>query len=215
VNLIPPWLHQDAKRRLGVAMSVGGLLFLVLPPWIHLETRIVMAWDGLLITFLLLAWSVIGTATATETSQRTIDYDQSGPVILALVVTAMCASLFAVAFMLGTTKNLTALPLLGHVLCSVIAVVGAWLLIHTMFTLHYAQGYYREKGCLDFPGDTEPDYLDFAYFAFVIGMTSQVSDVAIQSRWMRRLALWHGLISFAFNTVILALSINLLAGLVH
>ena len=109
-----------------------------------------------------------------------------------------------------------------HLFMAVLAVIESWLLIHTVFTLRYAHVFYRLEQEADvegsgrgliFPGGDNPDYEDFAYFSFVIGMTCQVSDVNITSRFMRRLALLHGLLSFAFNTVILALSINIISGL--
>ena len=102
------------------------------------------------------------------------------------------------------------------------AVLASWLLIHTVFTLHYAHVFYRSKqeadveglgGGLIFPGGDKPEYEDFAYFSFVVGMTCQVSDVNVTSCSMRRLTLLHGLLSFVFNTAILALTINILAGL--
>jgi uncharacterized membrane protein len=105
---------------------------------------------------------------------------------------------------------------------SVLAVIVSWCLLHTVFTFRYAHLFYhnpnitrldkQRRGVL-FPDETPPDYLDFAYFAFVIGMTCQVSDVQIASRPIRHLALLHGVLSFGFNTVILALSINLISGL--
>jgi uncharacterized membrane protein len=96
------------------------------------------------------------------------------------------------------------------------------MLVHTLFAVHYAHGYYGDAprdgrggiaGGLAFPGGAEPDYWDFLYFSFVIGMTSQVSDVQTTSPWMRRLCLAHGIVSFFFNTVILALTVNSAAGL--
>jgi uncharacterized membrane protein len=111
----------------------------------------------------------------------------------------------------------------GHLLLAGGTVVSSWILIHTAFTLHYAHAYYRlqdddvtslEGSGVEFPSEKEPDFLDFAYFSFVIGMTCQVSDVQISGRNIRRMALVHGLLSFLFNTVILALTINLASGLV-
>ena len=108
--------------------------------------------------------------------------------------------------------------LTGHILVSVLAVICSWFLVHTVFIFRYAHIYYgsgdKPVGGLDFPGDDEPDYLDFAYFSFIIGMTSQVSDVDITSSVMRRLALLHGILSFFFNAVIIALSINIISGLI-
>lgn len=100
--------------------------------------------------------------------------------------------------------------------------IFSWFLIHTIFAMHYAHSFYRQideggdRGDgLNFPGCDEPDFLDFAYFSFVIGMTFQVSDVAITSSRIRRISLVHALLSFLFNTVILALAINIASGLVQ
>ena len=104
---------------------------------------------------------------------------------------------------------------------SIVAVLCSWFLVHTTFALHYARRYYQDKtarphaenaGGLDFPEKGEPDYWDFAYYSLVIGMTSQVSDVGTTSRGMRRLTLIHSVLSFFFNTVVLALAINIVAG---
>lgn len=100
--------------------------------------------------------------------------------------------------------------------------MGSWLLVHTIFASHYARDYYKtgkslsqwKKDGLDFPSDNEPDYWDFLYFSFVIGMTSQTSDVEVTSREIRRLALLHGVLAFFFNTTIVAMTINIIAGIV-
>ena len=135
---------------------------------------------------------------------------------------AACASLLALGYLLGTVKDLSKGRVTEHIALAVGTVLCSWALVHTVFTLRYAHLYYlgsTEKadgdpcGGLDFPAEKTPDYMDFTYFSFVIGMTFQVSDVQITSRRIRRLALVHGLVSFAFNTVILALSINIISGL--
>jgi len=133
---------------------------------------------------------------------------------------AACASLAAVAFMLATAKAMTGAHFATHIALAIGTVILSWLVLHTIFTLHYAHLFYCERhggkparGLLFPNGDFEPDYLDFAYFAFVIGMTSQVSDVQISSQEIRRWALLHGVVSFAFNTAVLALSINIISGL--
>ena len=109
-----------------------------------------------------------------------------------------------------------------HVAFAVLTIVCSWLLMHVMFALHYAHRFYRDDpakpekdatGGLNFPGTDMPHYWDFVYFSFVIGMTSQVSDVQVTSHAMRRLVLLHGVLSFAFYTVVLAFSINIVAGL--
>ena len=131
------------------------------------------------------------------------------------------ASLGAVGYFMSTAKGLAREPLAGHVIAAIGTVILSWLVVHTVFTLHYACLYYLDPaakgqgGGLCFPGEQEfeADYLDFAYFSFVIGMTSQVSDIQISSRLIRRWALLHGMISFAFNAAILALSINIISGM--
>jgi uncharacterized membrane protein len=138
------------------------------------------------------------------------------------VVLAAVTSLFAVAFLVGGAKGLGKRALTEHLLLAGATIVSSWFLVHTVFTMHYAHAYYRDEdedpntsgsGGLEFPNEKEPDFLDFAYFSFVIGMTCQVSDVQISSSGMRRLALVHGLLSFLFNTVILALTVNLASGI--
>jgi uncharacterized membrane protein len=133
-------------------------------------------------------------------------------------------SLGAILFLLQSTKGHHGAGVAFPVILSLSSVLVSWWLVHTIFTLRYAHLYYsteRETGKtkpnsgLQFPGnEDDPDYLDFVYFSFVIGMTFQVSDVEISSRAIRRMALLHALISFAFNTAIVALSINIISGLV-
>ncbi len=142
--------------------------------------------------------------------------------ILSVITAAACASLLAIGFILRE-KNTSSNFIILHVVLSMVTIIGSWLFVHTIFTLHYAHNYYQNHetkansaaGGLNFPEDIEPDYWDFLYFSFVIGMTSQVSDVEITSRPMRRLSLIHSVLSFFFNTSILAMSINIIAGLIE
>ena len=139
---------------------------------------------------------------------------------------ADCLRLFAIVLLLSGSGQQSKADLTGHILLSLSSVISSWWLVHTTFTLRYAHLYYcnaendlngqnQEPGGLEFPSEEQPDYLDFTYFSYVIGMTFQVSDVQITSRRIRRLALMHGVLSFAFNTVIVALSINVIAGLIQ
>jgi uncharacterized membrane protein len=130
-------------------------------------------------------------------------------------------SLLAVILVLREHQALSRIGGL-HLFIAALAVIESWLLIHTVFGLHYAHVFYRSQQEHDvegsgrgasFPGRENPKYLDFAYFSFVIGMTCQVSDVGVTSHSMRRLVLLHGLLSFGFNTLVLALSINIISSL--
>lgn len=166
---------------------------------------------------------MMATATTEKIRRRAQRQDEGILVIYILLIAAACVSLLAIVFMLKNGKDLSATLVTLHITLAGMTVVCSWLLIHTVFALHYAHRYYRDDSKtpqedfvegLDFPGKNQPDYWDFLYFSFVIGMTCQVSDVQVTSPSMRRLALLHGVLTFFFNTVILALSINIIAGLV-
>ena len=153
------------------------------------HTRAVASWDLGTIVYLALAWWLIASADATGTRDHALSQDQSSYLIFLFVVSAAWASIVAIGFVAGTIKELAFWPRAWHLALTVGALVSSWLLIQTVFAFHYARRYYDRAGRdsaepaeLLFPGRREPDYLDFAYYAFVIGMTSQVSDVAVTSR---------------------------------
>jgi uncharacterized membrane protein len=210
------------QTRLLTALAVTVVSFFLMPAWL-LATRLLVAWNLGVLCLLTLAWVMIFRTTPDQMRKHARDEDEPPRVIFSILVVTACASLLAIIFLLASVKGmkLAAGSLSAHVALSIGAVINAWFLIHTTFTIHYANYYYHGEeddnpgtiGGLQFPEEKEPDYLDFAYFSFVIGMTAQVSDVGISSRAIRRLVLLQGLLSFAFNTVILALTINVLAGL--
>jgi uncharacterized membrane protein len=163
---------------------------------------------------------VVVRAAPDQVRRRAKELDPRGWVITAIVVAAATVSLFALGFTLAKPPNESTVAMATRLLLAGLTVVGSWTLAHTTFALHYAHHYYgdrpspgapHDRGGLAFPGEEQPDYWDFLYFSFVIGMTCQVSDVQVTSRPMRRLTLTHGVLSFFFNTVILALAVNLLA----
>jgi uncharacterized membrane protein len=142
-------------------------------------------------------------------------------IIFIVVVVAASVALFAVGFLLGTSKSAPPNHLVVHLILTLGTVVFSWAIVHTVFGLHYAHSFYgdgdeptRHAGGLIFPGERPPDYFDFAYYAVVVGMTCQVSDVQISSRRMRRLTLLHSVLAFAFNTIVLALLINTVSSLI-
>ena len=201
---------------------ISGLVWILLPNWLRLPVRIILTWDSGAICFLALAWLMIISATPQKMRRKAQRLDEGRWTILTLTVSAACTSLLAIGFMLNDKKGLPVTTLTLHIALSGVTVICSWLLMHTMFALNYAHYYYwnesattsQGNGGLDFPSENQPDYWDFLYFSFIIGMTCQVSDVQITSRTIRRLALVHGILTFFFNTVILALSINIAAGLI-
>jgi len=137
-------------------------------------------------------------------------------------VVTSSAALFAVGFLVSVKRSQSGGHFIVHLLLTFLTVIFSWTLVHTVYGLRYAHAFYgdsdepgvnRHAGGLVFPGDRPPDYFDFAYFSFVVGMTCQVSDVQITSRRMRRITLFHSVLSFGFNTMILALLINTVSGL--
>ncbi len=206
----------DAHHRLLIALAVSGVAYFVVPGSFNQAARFTIVWVSYALTILSLMWTTILTAHPRELPKLSRLQDSSRIMISGFVVSAAMASLFAVVALLDGMGRQNRPE---HVTLAGLAVVGAWGLVHTMFTLRYAHLYYGDNpkrteppGGLDFPHDPEPDYLDFAYFSFVIGMTSQVSDVTISSKPMRRTALVHGVLSFGFNTIIIALTISGLSG---
>ena len=167
----------------------------------------------------MMTWYVILSADPSEAAREASIQDSSRTLIFIFVIFAAIFSVFAVGAELGTAKGLDRTYLAGHILFSLLAIFTSWSLVHTVFTMRYAHVYYdtpegdEAHGGLNFPEEDKPDYLDFAYFSFVIGMCFQTSDVSITSRRLRRLALVHSVISFGFNLAILGLSINMVSGL--
>lgn len=216
--------NLDAHHRLILSVIAAGIVFSLLPSSVLITTRILLTWDFGVVFLLSLIAVMMGLTTPQQMRDRVQNQDEKPSAIFGLVITAASASFFVIGFILGNAKGLPPAIVSLHVGLSVIAILCSWLITHTAFALHYAHNYYRkddstserndEVGGLNFPDEEQPDYWDFLYFALVIGMTSQVSDVTISSRSLRRLALVHGVLSFIFNTAILALSINIIAGLI-
>ena len=209
-----PFDPRGARVRSVLAALAGVVAWLVVPSRFALVTRALVAWDVIAIVLLAIAALIILRSTAAETKRRAAAEDPGRTLVWILVLAASAFSMFAAALVLHQTKTLSRAETDLHLALCVAAVVMSWLLAHSAFTLRYAHLYYRGEpkaiGGIEFPGDGPPDDLDFAYFAFTIGMCFQVSDASVTDRLIRRTALAHALIAFAFNTVILAFSLNLL-----
>ena len=211
------------RSRLILSTIFSLISSFLLPSWFSLSTRILCIWDAGMLCFLASTWVLMVQAIPKTMRRNAQSQDEGRLVILSLITAAACASILAIAFILRETKNRDISVVIPHVILAIITIIGSWLLVHTIFAMHYAHEYYQDHktqseskaGGLDFPEDIEPDYWDFLYFSFVIGMTSQVSDVEITSRSLRRLTLVHSILSFFFNTAIVAMSINIIAGLIE
>jgi len=204
-----------------MVVAIGIVVYAIGPAVAPVANRLLVTWNAASATYLILYWLTIMRADAHLTRRRARTYDQAAYIILLLVTNAACASIVAIGFVMGDVKSLAFWPKALHVGLSIAALVLSWMLIHTVFAFHYARRYYAPASVdegpaagLRFPGVDEPDYFDFAYYSFVVGMTSQVSDVAVTSAHMRRTTLAHGVLSFLFNIAVLAMSINVLSGVV-
>ena len=169
--------------------------------------------------YLVPAFWLAEVSDAQGTRRRAQALDQPRASILAVMLIAVGVSVVVIAMLLQRVPQLCGGQRIGHIALGLLALACSWLLIHTIYAFHYAHRYYQAEpgekeghlAGLDFPGEAEPDYFDFLYYSFVVGMTSQVSDVQVLSRGMRRLTLVHGVLAFTFNMLVLALSINVVA----
>jgi uncharacterized membrane protein len=212
------WIQkQDARHRFFYSLLVALMIGLAMHGYVRFWTLSIIVWDVFASCALVFTWLTITFTPAERLRPRAREQDLSRLLIFIFVVVAACSSLFAVGFLLHTNKSAQQPHLGYHLALSLYAVIAAWSLAHTVFALRYAHTFYgddresrnhRHAGGLQFPSESNPNYVDFAYFSFVIGMTFQVSDVVVTSREMRRLVLLHGILSFGFNTVILALAVN-------
>jgi uncharacterized membrane protein len=206
-----------ARRRLLMTVLAGLVLLALLPASLRLATRLLLAWDLTAAGYVGFALLMIFRSSVETCRGRAAYYDQSDWVIITVVVASAAASFAAIFVELAAVKSGHAPMALGLIVTG-LTVLLSWSFTHMLFTLHYANVYYRPHphgppGGLDFPGEHAPDYRDFLYYSFVIGCACQTADVNTTSREMRMISLVHGIIAFAFNTAILALTINVGAGL--
>ncbi len=215
--------YPNVRFRLLLSIVLAGIVAIALPRWISPSANMLCVGDTGMMCFLLLTWRAMVTTPPKVMRNHAQQEDVGRFIILSLVLGSALLSLMALAYLLKTTKGSVGLILIVHLGLSIATILITWSLVHTIFALHYARDYYRDghtrlKDCqvngLMFPNEEEPDYWDFLYFSFIIGMTAQVSDVSITSRRLRKLALFHSVLSFFFNTAILAMSINIIAGLI-
>jgi uncharacterized membrane protein len=202
------------RPRLFISAAIG-LVVIALCPWDwRIATRLLTGWDIGVALYLGLALRLVATEDVAHIRRRARLQDEGQYAILGLTAAAALASLGAIVALLGMSGATERQPI--HLALAIVTIILSWSFIHVMFALHYAHEYYDEDGGkgggLLFPGDLkEPNYWDFLYFSLVIGMTNQVSDVAITCRPIRHTVSAHGIISFFFNVALLALTVNIAA----
>lgn len=207
-------IHQlRLHPRLLIAIALAATVASLLPTHLSLVTRLLLSWDVGALLYLLLAVIMFAGATPTHMRARAATQDDGALVVLLLIIIAAIASIVAIIIELAGIKAFSSTLRYLHFGLGIVTLMCSWAFIHTSFALHYAHEYYlslhrQHQPPLVFPEQPAPNYWDFMYFSFVLGMTSQTSDVGIASSAMRRLALLHGVIAFFFNAALLALAIN-------
>jgi uncharacterized membrane protein len=205
------WHPRSASGRLLSAAAAGLIALVILPAGTHWQLRGAIAWDISAMTLVALAWSMILRANSETTRLRAASDDPGRNAVLVIAVCSSVFSLFAALFVIRHAKaDGVNTPLWIGV--GTVAVVLSWVVTHTTFALRYARLHYRphcEGGGIEFPGGRPPCDMDFIYFSFVIGMCFQVSDVTISRTHIRRTVLVHSMLSFVYNTVVVATALNL------
>lgn len=182
-----------AHKRLLLSVAAGLVALLLWPADWRAATRLLVSWDIAITLYMAFAYTTFATTDRSHIPHNALMQDDGRFAILGLVAISSFASLGAIIVLLGANGRTD-----GELVLAALAVILSWAMIHTTFALHYANDFYRgsRPGGFDFPGGEAPDYWDFVYFSFVLGMTAQTSDVAITDRMIRRTVTAHGLVSF-------------------
>ncbi|MBV8472654.1 MAG: DUF1345 domain-containing protein [Hyphomicrobiales bacterium] len=212
-------LYAARRRvRLITATVVLAVVFFALPSDLRQATRALIAWNAGAGCFLVLIAAMCSRTRGGGARSYAALEDENQGALLVFAVLAAGAAMAAIVWELGPVKDLTGALKAEHIGLAAATLVTAWAFIHTMFALHYAGEYYAPgpngvRAGLRFPEEDEPDWGEFLYQAFVIGCACATADVNATSRAMRRVCVVHGVVAFFFNTIILALTINIGAGL--
>jgi uncharacterized membrane protein len=224
-RLMWPLRIIQARPRLFISIAFGVLVGLLLPHDLRMITRILLGWNAGVLLYFIAVGAMVVAADENSIARRAATQDDGRFTILILTTVAASAAFGAIFYQLLLVKDVHGLLRAGHLILAAATVISAWAFIHVMFALHYASECFSERatktsptakahGGLRFPGDEAPDYFDFFYFSFVIGVACATADVNITSRTIRRTATVHCILAFFFNSAVLALTINIAAGLV-
>lgn len=222
-----PYLTVRGHPRLFAGVAIGAASGFLVPPSVHLQTRLLLEWNIGTWAYFIMAAVLIARSNMESMRRRAKASDEGRFLILVLTSFASIAAIGAIVAQLAATKDMKGLEKELHVALAAATILSAWTFIHLTYALHYAHEYFdeldmgpgkdpQEAGGLKFPGmdGGEPDYYDFLYFSFIIGVASQTADVEITSAEMRRVSLAHSILAFFFNSAVLALTINIAAGLI-
>lgn len=208
-------LQSRLRPRLFGSTLLAIVIYAVQPQAWEAVSRFLVAWDVGVSCYLALAWIMAVRSTTALMQRRAAEEDEKAVVFLILTLSAAVASLAAIGMELYGIHNAGRQEAFRLAIAGV-TILCSWFFVHTIYAIHYAHEFYGdegERGGLIFPHENKPDYWDFLYFSFNFGAAAQTSDVVIISKRMRRLSLSHSILAFLFNTTILALAVNVGAGL--
>ena len=206
-----PFASSGIRVLISVVIGlIAGILVGIFVSWKYAP---LVTWDIAAVTFLIWLWFALGKRNAEETAVLAVREDPGRAGADAVLLLASVASLVAVGVILAQANHTNGAQEFIEVSLGIASVVISWIVVHAVYALKYAQVYYKNNGGIDFNNNLPPAYSDFVYLALTIGMTFQVSDTTLKSNEFRRLALKHALLSYLFGTVIVATTINLIAGL--
>lgn len=210
--------HIRARPSLVISVLMGFAVALVLPGSLSLVTRSLVGWNVAVWLYLFLVAAMMRQADHLRLRRVAVRQAEGTATVLSIVIISAVVSVVGIVVELSAAKVQGTANALPHVAFALSTVVGGWLLIPVVFTMAYASLYFRTAhgAGLQFPStdqDFKPNYADFAYFAFTIAVASQTADVSISTQAMRRLVMLQSILSFAFNTTILAFSINITASM--
>jgi uncharacterized membrane protein len=217
---IPFFERINSVQKLIICLIIGGVVYFLLNiKSLDNLSHLMIGWDTFSLCMIVMSWITFFITKSKQIREQAKVQDPKRSIVFIIILISTFASILAVILLIVTKKQGNSgaswrLPV------AILGMLLSWFLIHTVFALRYAHIYYGDHktkpnthaGGLEFPGEENPEYLDFAYYSFVLGMTFQVSDVQVTSKRLRNLALLQGLISFGFNTIMIALTINLIAG---
>lgn len=211
------WYRPRLATSLAVSLSVGFLLSCIWPG--HPVGSVLIAYNAGTVLYVALAGSMMVTSNKQHLRWRAQLQDDGQIAVLLSVVVASVISLLAIAAQLAIAKDLVGFSKYAHIALAAVTVITSWSFAQMMFALHYAHAYYQGEadahaGGLEFPGKEAPEYLDFLYVACVIGTSGQTADVSFSTSAMRRVGLLHCVLSFFYNATMIALTINIAAGLI-
>ena len=207
-----------ARLLISIAVGMAVTLALAMTDW-SMATKLLLGWDIGVVLYLALVYQLMVTCGIDEIRRRAAEDDEGAVALLVLTGLSGLAIMGAIVAELGLAK-VASQPRSGlGVTIAMVTIFVSWAFVHTIFALHYAHEYYGERGDhaiggLTFPGRQPPDYWDFLYFSIVIAMTSQVSDVVITSKVIRRIVTIHGVLAFFFNVAVFALTVNIVSNLI-